>query len=90
MRKARKLARISSAQTWSSREVIFNQTVLKSVIETIIFCGCQALSLRCHRDDPQFDNSSLLEFPSVNVEIFLELIRFRVVAGGEIKKLKTF
>ena len=67
-------------------QVIFNQTVLKSVIETIIFCGRQALSLRGHRDDPQFYNSSLLEFTSVNVGNFLELIHFRVAAGDGILK----
>ena len=70
-------------------QVIFNQTVLKSIIETIIFCGRQALSLRGHRDDPQFYNSSLLEFTSVNVGNFLELIRFRIAAGDEILK-KTY
>ena len=67
-------------------QVIFNQTVLKSIIETIIFCGRQALSLRGHRDDPRFYNSSLLDFTSVNVGNFLELIQFRVVAGNEILK----
>ena len=67
-------------------EVIFNQTVLKSVIETITFCGREALSLSGHRDHPQFYNSSLLEFTSVNVGNFLELIRFRVTAGDEILK----
>ena len=65
-------------------QVIFNQAVLKSITETIIFCGRQALSLRGHRDDPQFDNSYLLEFPSVNVGNFLELIHFRVAAGDEV------
>ena len=59
---------------------------MKSIIETIIFCGRQALSLRGLRDDPQFYNSSLLEFPSVNVGNFLELICFRVEAGDEILK----
>ena len=67
-------------------QVIFNQTVLKSIIETIIFCGRQAHSLRGHRDDPQFYNSSLLEFTSVNVGNFSELIRFRVPAGDGILK----
>ena len=33
-------------------QVIFNQSALKSIIEAIIFCGRQALSLRGHRDDP--------------------------------------
>ena len=56
---------------------------MKSIIETIIFCGRQALSLRGLRDDPQFYNSSLLELPSVNVGNFLEFIRFRVAAGDE-------
>ena len=59
---------------------------MKSFIETIIFCGCQALSFRGHRDDPQFYNSQLLEFTSVNVGNSLELIRFRVAAGDEILK----
>ena len=61
-------------------QVLFNQTVLKSIIETIIFCGRQALSLSGHRDDPQFYNSSLLEFTNVSVGNFLGLIRFRVAA----------
>ena len=69
-----------------SDQVIFNETVLKSIIETIIFYGCQALSLRGHRNDLQFYNNSLLEFTSVNVGNFLELIRFRVTAGDEILK----
>ena len=59
---------------------------MKSIIETIIFCGRQALSLRGLRDGLQFYNSSLLELPSVNVGNFLELIRFRVAAGDEILK----
>ena len=41
-------------------QVIFNQTVLKSIIGTIIFCGRETLSLGCPREDPQFYNSSLL------------------------------
>ena len=57
-------------------QVIFNQAVLKSITETIIFCGHQALSLRGQSDDPQFYNSSLLEFPCENVGNFLELIHF--------------
>ena len=58
---------------------------MKLIIETIIFCGRQALSLRGLRDNPQFYNSSLLELPSVNVGNLLELIRrFRVAAGDEI------
>ena len=57
---------------------------MKLIIETIIFCGRQALSLRGLRDNPQFYNSSLLELPSVNVGNLLELIRFRVAAGDKI------
>ena len=63
---------------------MFNQTVLRSIIETIIFCGRKALCLRGHRDDPHFHNSSLLDFTSVNVGNVLELIRFRIAAGDEI------
>ena len=68
---------------------ILNQTVLKSIIEPIIFCWRQALSLHGHRDDMQFYNSSLLQFPSVNMGSVLELILFRVAAGDEILK-KTY
>ena len=57
-------------------QVIFKQTVLKSIIETIIFCGRQAFSLRGHRDDPQFYNSSLSEFPSVNIGNFFRIDSF--------------
>ena len=65
---------------------------MKSITETIIFCGCQALSLHGLRHDPQFYNTSLLELPSVNVWNFLELSRFRVAAGRVIKffKKQTF
>ena len=62
-------------------QVIFNQTILKWIFETIIFfCGRQALSLRGHRDDAQFYNSSLLELTKVSVGNILELTRFRVSA----------
>ena len=67
-------------------QVIFNQAVSKSIIEIIIFCRRQAFSLRGHRDDPQFYNSWLLEFSSVNVGSFLELIQFRAAAGDKILK----
>ena len=71
-----KILAIKDQVKFKPDQVISNQTVLKSVIETIIFCGRQALSLHGYKDDPQFYNSSLLEFPSVNVGNFLELIRF--------------
>ena len=79
-----KILAIKDQVKFKPDQVIFNHAVLKSIIETIIFCGRQALSLRGHRDDPQFYNSSLLEFPSVNVGNFLELICFGVAAGDEI------
>ena len=50
-------------------QVIFHQIW---IFETIIFFGCQALSLLGHRNDSQFYNSSLLEFTSVNVGFFFE------------------
>ena len=56
----------------------------QGIIEPIIFCWRQALSLHGHRDDLQFYNSSFLQFPSVNMGSVLELIRFRVAAGDEI------
>ena len=62
-------------------KTIFNQKVLKSIIETIVFCGRQGLSLRGHRDDPQYFGSSLLNFTDVNIRNFPELLRFRVSGG---------
>ena len=50
-------------------QVIFNQTVLKQIIETITFYGRQVLSLCSNRDDPQFYNSSLLGFSGVIVGV---------------------
>ena len=50
------------------------------------FCGCQALSLCGHSDDPHFFNSSLLEFTNLNEGNFLELIRFRVAAADGVLK----
>ena len=82
--KSKKVSQNQLSSNLTQVEVLFNQTVLKSIIETIILCGRQALSLRGLRDDPQFYNSSLLELPSVKVGIFVELIHFGFEAGDEI------
>ena len=42
--------------------------------------------MRGRKDDPQFYNSSLFEFTSVNRGSFLELTRFRVLSGHGILK----
>ena len=68
-------------------EVIFNQSVLKSIIETITFCGREALSLRGHSDHPRFYKSTLLEFTSANVGNVLRMIRFRDDLGDGILKI---
>ena len=65
-------------------QVICNETVLESIIETIIW-GCQALSL-CGQIDPLFYYSSLLEFTSVNVGNFWGLIHFLVAAEDVVLK----
>ena len=67
-------------------QVIFNETVLESIIKTVIIWGRQALSLLGHRDDPLFYNSSLLEFTSVNVGNFWGPIHFRVAVGDAVLK----
>ena len=67
-------------------QVIFNETVLESIIETIIIWGCQALSLRGQIDDPLLYYSSLLEFTSVNVGNFWGLIHFLVAAEDAVLK----
>ena len=67
-------------------QVIFNETVLESIIETIIFWGHQELSLHGQRDDPLLYNNSLLEFTSVNVGNFWGLIHFRVAVGDAVLK----
>ena len=55
-------------------------------MKQLLFCGCQALSLRGHRGDPESYNSSSLEFTTVNVGNFLELICFRVAGRDGILK----
>ena len=67
-------------------QVILNETVLESIIETIIFWGHQELSLHGQRDDPLLYNSSLLEFTSVNVGNFWRLINFQVAVGDAVLK----
>ena len=50
--KSKKVRKNQLSSNLTQVEVLFNQTVLKSIIGTINFCGRQALSLRGLRDDP--------------------------------------
>ena len=57
-----------------------NRAKLRSIVETIIFCGRQGLSLRGHRDD----HTSVNADPLANHGNFLALLQFRIQAGDTV------
>ena len=57
-----------------------NKQKLKSIAETIIFCGRQGIALRGHRDDWKH----LEESPHSNPGNFVALLRFRVDSGDQV------
>lgn len=71
-------------------EIKMNRKILSSVIETIIVCGRQEISLRGHRDSGVI----LLNTPHENDGNFRSLLRYRMNGGDEmliehLKKTKT-
>jgi len=52
-----------------------NQKYLKPIIETILLCGRQGLSLRSHRDDGRIDPQI---YPEDNDGNFRALLRFKI------------
>jgi len=69
------------------RKIIENRKNLIPIIETIIFCGRQNLSLRGHRDSGPLN----LTEPNENYGNFRSLLRFRANSGDVALKthLKT-
>ena len=59
-----------------------NRLKLVSIAETVLFCGCQGLALRGHRDD----GPSARDDVHTNHGNFLALLHFRVQAGDDILK----
>jgi hypothetical protein len=57
-----------------------NREKLKSIVETIIFCGRQGIALRGHRDDWKH----LDEVPHANPGNFIALLRFRAESGDHV------
>ena len=57
-----------------------NKEKLKSIAETIIFCGRQGLGLRGHRDDLTCQEAA----PHANPGNFVALLHFRINSGDEI------
>lgn len=57
-----------------------NRQILQSIIEAIIFCGRQELSLRGHRDSGRLS----LEEPNTNDGNFRALLRFRANHGDNV------
>jgi len=53
---------------------------LKSIAETIIFCGQQGLALRGHRDDLICQETA----PHANPGNFIALLNFRIKSGDEV------
>ena len=63
-----------------ARRVSENREKLKSIAETIIFCGRQGIALRGHRDDQRH----LKEAPHANHGNFLALLQFRIESGDTV------
>lgn len=57
-----------------------NRLKLRSIVETIIFCGRQGIALRGHRDD----HTQVISTPNSNHGNFLALLQFRVEAGDQV------
>ncbi len=62
------------------RRIAENREKLKSIAETVIFCGRQGIALRGHRDDWKH----LEEAPSANDGNFMALLHFRVQSGDRV------
>ena len=63
-----------------SKQVEENRLKIRSIAETIIFCGRQGIALRGHRDD----RPSVEEDPNKNHGNFLALLQFRVQSGDKV------
>ena len=57
-----------------------NRLKLRSIVETIIFCGRQGISLRGHQDDHTCVDAD----PLANHGNFLALLQFRIQAGDKV------
>ena len=63
-----------------TKQVEGNRLKIRSIAETIIFCGRQGIALRGHLDD----RSSVEEDPSRNHGNFLALLHFHVQSGDKV------
>ncbi|XP_065920295.1 52 kDa repressor of the inhibitor of the protein kinase-like [Dysidea avara] len=66
--------------TANSKTAAENRLKLRSIAETVIFCGRQGLAFHGHRDD----RPSVEENPNNNHGNFLGLLKFRVQAGDKV------
>ncbi len=57
-----------------------NRLKLRSIVETVVFCGRQGIALRGHRDD----HSQVKSTPLSNHGNFLALLQFRIQAGDQV------
>ena len=64
-----------------TKTIAKNKQILKSIVDTIIFCGRQGIALRGHRDSIKHVD---LENISTNPGNFLALLKFRVDSGDEV------
>ena len=63
-------------------EVSENRKILRSIVDTIIFLGRQALALRGHRDDSQF-HPDVGKYSTGSVGNFIELLHYRARGGDK-------
>lgn len=65
-------------QSTGTERITKNRKILSSIIESLIFCGRQGISLRGHRDDETCREDNL------NMGNFKELLAFRASCGDNL------
>lgn len=66
--------------TIRQQRIAENRSKLRSIVETVIFCGRQGIALRGHRDD----RTTVNEDPDHNHGNFWALLNFRVSSGDNV------
>ena len=66
----------------ANEEIKNHRKALSSIIDTIVFLGCQNISLRGHRDHGKIDPSG--SYPLVNDGNFRMLLRYRMKSGDHV------
>lgn len=76
---------INIVNTTRMKQINENRARLKPIIQSVLFCGRQNISLRGHRDQGSLlDVQNKTNSSAINEGNFRELLRFRVSAGDTV------